>query len=303
MPPIDDGEELWIRVRAVTENGLKHPLKCATPEVALVDFTLTTTGNERVCLQCSVDSFDPATEDVFLNITADERRSGQKMWVDPCFDGIVFFNAVSRIKVRLFNWKQFGPMTREVLEREDIRLCKLECQFCMRIADRYEPVSLSSFTTLIEDGRVHLMDRLPDIIIALQWMEISSSIHPKSNRNNYASEVAKKSPFHWVSNVAKEVRPVVTLTFKFRWNFLAQDSTFHAMDLNWPIVVSPWRGRICWSRRSLEQKKMISTWSLQDLNTRKLTQNREQLGYSMDISLMWSTVRLTWTAAPDCVFF
>lgn len=79
VPPIDDGEELWIRVRAVTENGLKHPLKCATPEVALVDFTLTTTGNERVCLQCSVDSFDPATEDVFLNITADERRSGQKM--------------------------------------------------------------------------------------------------------------------------------------------------------------------------------------------------------------------------------
>ena len=172
VPPIDDGEELWLCVRAVTETGRKHPLKCVTPEAVRVDFTLTTTGDERACLQCDVNSFDPATECVFLEVTPNERRKRWKMWVDPWVavhcSYLTLFADRSSIRVRLFNWKKFGPSNRDGTEREDLRLCKLELVFCVRLSGQYHPVSPLSYTTLIEDGKANLIYRSVHIVIAFQ---------------------------------------------------------------------------------------------------------------------------------------
>lgn len=76
--PCDDGQELYIRVRVVTENRYPHPLQTVAPEKAHVDWTLMKDSNERVCLQCDPDSFDPKLECVFLIITPDERRNCRK---------------------------------------------------------------------------------------------------------------------------------------------------------------------------------------------------------------------------------
>jgi hypothetical protein len=77
--PDEDGETLHICVRVITENGHPHPFKTVAPEHAKVNWILMDNNNERNCLQCDKDSFDPVTESVFLPITAAERKNHRKM--------------------------------------------------------------------------------------------------------------------------------------------------------------------------------------------------------------------------------
>lgn len=59
----------------------------------------------------------------------------------------------SRIKVYLFKWKQVGPGAKEVLERENLRLCRLEFIFCTRSDQgQYQPISDPSYTKVIEES-------------------------------------------------------------------------------------------------------------------------------------------------------
>jgi hypothetical protein len=62
---------------------------------------------------------------------------------------------VLRIKVHLFNWKQYNPTSKEVIERENLRLCRLEYILCKRsITNVYELVSPPSYTSVIEQSNV-----------------------------------------------------------------------------------------------------------------------------------------------------
>ncbi|CAF2890681.1 unnamed protein product [Rotaria sp. Silwood2] len=127
--------ELYVRVRTVTENRLRHPCQTVAPENAHVDWTLmTNTNDERSCLKCSSDSFDPVTESVFLKITDVERKDSKKI-----------------VKVYLFNWKQYGPSLTGAVECKNRRLCRLEFQLCIKISSsQYQLVSLPSYTSVIE---------------------------------------------------------------------------------------------------------------------------------------------------------
>ncbi|CAF0835607.1 unnamed protein product [Rotaria sordida] len=134
VPSDGDGVQLYVRVRVVTENHFRHPYQTVAPENARVDWTLMKDNNERSYLQCSPDSFDPVTESVFLKITDDERKKRRKT-----------------IKVYLFNWKQYGPSMTEIIERENLRLCRLEFQLCVQISSsQYQFVSHPSHTSVIE---------------------------------------------------------------------------------------------------------------------------------------------------------
>jgi len=79
--PGDDGKELYARVKAVTENEYDHPLRTDAPEKAEVDWTLMKDNNERICLRCDPDSFDPKLACVYLPITSEERQSRRKKYV------------------------------------------------------------------------------------------------------------------------------------------------------------------------------------------------------------------------------
>ena len=74
-----NGEGFYVRVKAVTENGHTHPTTTVAPEKACVDWTLMKDNNERICLRCDPDSFDPVLECVYLPITPKERHKGRKM--------------------------------------------------------------------------------------------------------------------------------------------------------------------------------------------------------------------------------
>jgi hypothetical protein len=74
--PNDEG--LHIRLGAVTVNGRPHPSTTVAPQDALVDWTLMENNNERICLRCNPDSFDPALECVYLPITENERQKCRK---------------------------------------------------------------------------------------------------------------------------------------------------------------------------------------------------------------------------------
>ncbi|CAF4523380.1 unnamed protein product [Rotaria sp. Silwood1] len=131
VPSYGDGVQLYVRVRVVTENRHRHPCQTVVPENVRVDWTLMQDKNERSCLQCSSDSFDPVTESVFLIITDDERKTRRKM--------------------------QYGPSMTEIIERENLRLCRLEFQLCIQItSSQYQLVSHPSYTSVIElqDGDV-----------------------------------------------------------------------------------------------------------------------------------------------------
>lgn len=66
----------------------------------------------------------------------------------------MIFN-ILRIKVRLFNWKQHGPMIKEIVERENLQLCRLELHWCKRVGPgKYQLVSRPSYTTVIEQGSI-----------------------------------------------------------------------------------------------------------------------------------------------------
>ncbi len=77
--PNRDGEGLSVSVRAVTENRYTHPCTTAVPGNASVDWTLMKDNNERLCLQCDPDSFDPTLACVYLPITDDERQNRRKL--------------------------------------------------------------------------------------------------------------------------------------------------------------------------------------------------------------------------------
>ncbi len=83
--PINNGEKLYVRVRAVTENGDMHPLKTVVPEDASVDWTILNTGDERSSLRYDKNKFDPVTQCVYLEIADDERKCGRKMLVNIFF--------------------------------------------------------------------------------------------------------------------------------------------------------------------------------------------------------------------------
>ena len=75
---------------------------------------------------------------------------------------IYFISSVNilRVKVHLFNWKQHGPTSKIVIEHENLRLCRLEFYLCIRLSlGEYQLVSLPTFTSVIEEGNVHVNDR------------------------------------------------------------------------------------------------------------------------------------------------
>jgi hypothetical protein len=153
--PNPDGQELHIRVRAVTENKHPHPLQTVAPENALVNYKLMKDNNERICLQCDPDSFNPELGCVFLTITRDERRSRRKKYVDMGLYIYIICQCL-RIKVHLFNWKQCAPAIKEVIKQENLRLCRLEFYLCIRLnPGEYQLVSQPSYTSVMEEGSAH----------------------------------------------------------------------------------------------------------------------------------------------------
>lgn len=75
----DHDERLHLRVRAVTINGHPHPYTTVAPENAFVDLELLKDSNERACLKCNPDIFDPSLECVYLSIKHDEQQKNCKM--------------------------------------------------------------------------------------------------------------------------------------------------------------------------------------------------------------------------------
>lgn len=78
VPP-DGDEGLHIRVKTVTENEHSHPCTIVVPTDVSVDQTLLKDNNERACLKCNSDSFDPILECAYLSITPVERKNRRKM--------------------------------------------------------------------------------------------------------------------------------------------------------------------------------------------------------------------------------
>ncbi|UJR37548.1 hypothetical protein I4U23_030249 [Adineta vaga] len=108
----------YLRVRAVTKNYEPHPLQCVAPEN----------------VQVNLEFFDPSLECTYLPIDDEERRNHQKI-----------------VKVHLFNWKKSGSISKEVSQRENLRLCRLEFRLCKLSSEgEYECISSPCYTSIID---------------------------------------------------------------------------------------------------------------------------------------------------------
>jgi len=97
------------------------------------------------------------TETMNVSIYQLRKRNGRR--VEKCEHIFIhmFMSCVNvlRIRVRLFKWKQSNPTIKVVIERENLRLCRLEYILCKRsTTDAYELVSQPSYTSVIEEGNV-----------------------------------------------------------------------------------------------------------------------------------------------------
>ncbi|CAF3194883.1 unnamed protein product [Rotaria socialis] len=138
--PINDDVELFVRIRATTEDQQPHSDQTVAPENARVNWELMTDRNERTCLQCDPGSFDARTGSVYLKINNDERRLRRKT-----------------IKIRLLKCKRIGLSIEDDFQSADLRKCRIEFQLCTQdTSGQYQLVSQPSYTTIIElqDGDV-----------------------------------------------------------------------------------------------------------------------------------------------------
>ena len=67
------------------------------------------------------------------------------------------FLTTFRVRVRLVNWKQSRFNTKERIEQENLRLCKLEFRLCIQICPgEYQFVSPPSYSSIIEESKIQL---------------------------------------------------------------------------------------------------------------------------------------------------
>ncbi|CAF1364235.1 unnamed protein product [Rotaria magnacalcarata] len=138
--PSNDDVELFVRIRATTEDQQPHPDQTVAPENAVVNWKLMTDLNERTCLQCDPGSFDARTGSVYLKISNAERGLRRKT-----------------IKIRLLKCKRIGLPIEEDVQSEDLSICRIEFQLCTQdTSGQYQLVSQPSYTAIIklQDGDV-----------------------------------------------------------------------------------------------------------------------------------------------------
>ena len=68
------------------------------------------------------------------------------------------FHNAYRVKIRIFNWKQYSLPTKDVREKENLRFCRLKFHFCRRPSpNEYQALSLCSLTDTIEDSKPNVI--------------------------------------------------------------------------------------------------------------------------------------------------
>ncbi|CAF0939435.1 unnamed protein product [Adineta steineri] len=167
----NNNDELYVRVRAVTESGHSHPSQCVAPERVYVNISSIGNNNQQTYLQNNSEN-----QCVFLKITDKERRERRKI-----------------IKVHLFKRLHYFMSTEKNTETENLQLCRLEYTLCEQsTSGEYQLVSQPSYTSIIElmdnDLTIDATEVKPKQICKVGGEEIIVPLSTKCKKSDFYIE-------------------------------------------------------------------------------------------------------------------
>ncbi|CAF3697882.1 unnamed protein product [Adineta steineri] len=138
VPPKKD-QDMYLTVQILTYNNEKHPSKVLVPENTDVNMDGFCNDNNLSRLlfdKCKKQNnyCEPGNGCVYLGISPEEHQAQRK-----------------HVRIRMFNLYQTGSITKELIEANQLKKCKLAFWLCILQDGVFKPISNVSLSSIIEE--------------------------------------------------------------------------------------------------------------------------------------------------------
>ncbi|UJR37546.1 hypothetical protein I4U23_030247 [Adineta vaga] len=159
--PSASKQEMFLGIALLTMKYQPHPSKVIVPAKTTVNNEHLTHDNNLQCLRFdenSTDYFDSETRCIFSKISHNEHHIGSK-----------------DVRVHMFNLYQNQTLTKDLIEIEQLNLCKLCFWFCVRKNGQYVSISQPSLSVIIEEKKMSNRSRPSDLMKSSSPQSTTSS--------------------------------------------------------------------------------------------------------------------------------